>query len=60
MELLNMIIDFFAVDAIGSAQTFPEFLQAFCHLFMACFIVIFVFRALCGMNIKLSEFLNRF
>ncbi|MBP3460345.1 MAG: hypothetical protein J6K58_14140 [Lachnospiraceae bacterium] len=59
MEVLSIIIDFFGVDAITAAQTFPELIQALCHLFLACFIVLFVVRSVCAVNRDISAFLTK-
>lgn len=55
MQIINELKDFFELDAIATAETFPELLQTLIYLFMACCILLFVFRAFFAMNAKISK-----
>ena len=59
MEILYMLIDFFKLDMLSAAQTFPELLQAIIYVFLACMLVLYVVRAVCAMNAHISNGLSR-
>lgn len=56
MQIINELKDFFELEAIASAETFPELLQGIIYIFMACTILLFVFRSFFAMNAKIAKF----
>ena len=54
-----MLIDFFKLDMLSAAQTFPELLQAIIYIFLACMLVLYIVRAVCAMNAHISNGLSR-
>lgn len=59
MEILYMLIDFFKLDMLSEAQTFPELLQAIIYIFLACMLVLYIFRAVTSMNAQISNHMMR-
>lgn len=55
MEIFKMLIDYFSLDAISEAQTFPEFLQAFFYTLLALYLVVFIFRAMFAATWKIRQ-----
>lgn len=54
MPIINELIEFFGLDLIASSQTFPELLSNGIYAFLAACIVVYVIRALSGMNSQIS------
>lgn len=55
MQIIEELIDFFGLDAISTAETFPELLQAIVYIFMACSVLLFTFRSFFAMNAAISK-----
>ena len=45
MEIFEYLINYFGLDLIGSAETFPELLERFLFAMFAIFLIVAVFRA---------------
>ena len=54
MSIINELIQFFGLDLIAAAETFPELLSNGIYAFLAACIVVYVIRALAGMNAQIS------
>ena len=55
MQLIEELINFFGLDAISTAETFPELLQAIVCIIMACSLLLFVFRGFFSMNARIAK-----
>ena len=55
MQIIEELINFFGFDALLAAETFPELLYAMFCITMACFLLLFVFRAFFAMNARISK-----
>lgn len=55
MQIIEELKNFFGLELISEAQTFPELLQAVVCLLMACALLLFVFRGFFAMNARISK-----
>lgn len=55
MQIIEELINFFGLDFISKAETFPELLQSIVYIFMACAVLLFTFRAFFAMNAAISK-----
>ena len=46
MELLQIVTDYFGLNAISTAETFPELIDAFLSVFCAVMIVLVIIRTM--------------
>lgn len=55
MQIIEELKDFFGLEFIADAQTFPDLLQAIVYIFLACALLLFMFRAFFAMNAAISK-----
>lgn len=55
MQIIEELRNFFGLELITESQTFPDLLQAIIYIFMACALLLFMFRAFFAMNAAISK-----
>lgn len=55
MQIIEELRNFFGLELITESQTFPELLQSIIYIFMACALLLFMFRAFFAMNAAISK-----
>ncbi len=55
MQIIEELRNFFGLELITESQTFPQLLQAIIYIFMACALLLFMFRAFFAMNAAISK-----
>lgn len=59
MEIFQMIVDYFSLNAISEAQTFPELLQALVNILCCMYLILMIFRALFNASWRIQQGFNR-